>query len=124
MQSKTVKFNLFAFFTTLSLIATAYLAFPLTSTVFMALTVSVMIISQLITFLTPSGEWAFTSGDWTVGKWITRVGIAVLAIFAGLESHGWMLQLIALTTPVIEIIIRMYGSATGDQKSAARTTVR
>lgn len=120
MKSKTVSFNIFQVLATLGLLIAAYTVYPgIPQWLFVTMSVAGMVISQAITFFSPSGAFIGEGQNWSIGKWIARIGAAVLAIFALLNEQGWAVATISLLTPFIEIIIRMYGSETAEQKAAA-----
>lgn len=119
MKSSTVKFNIYTLLGTLALIATAYLGNPdLPKWLFTVLTVVSILVSQGITYFSPSGEFVGHGQNWTVGKWITRIGLSLLAMFELTQNSLGGAAIIAAITPIIEIIIRMYGSDTPEQREA------
>jgi hypothetical protein len=119
MKSKTVKFNLFMLFTAIMLIAGWYMNVPgIPSWLFLVLVIVGWLTSQAITFFKPSGEFIGSGQNWTVGKWLMRIGTSVLAIFSLMENSGIGAAVAALLTPLIEIIVRIYGSDTDEQKAA------
>lgn len=123
MKSKTIKFNWYNLLVTLSLIVATYTVYPgLPQIVYAILAFAGMFISELLTYQSPSGQWAWDGKDWTVGKWIYRVGNSILVILAFTADQGLFLQVISLSTPLIEIIIRRYGSSTESQKLSANST--
>lgn len=123
MKSKTIKFNWYNLLVTLSLIVATYTVYPgLPQIVYAILAFAGMFISELLTYQSPSGQWAWDGKDWSVGKWIYRVGNSILVILAFTADQGLFLQVISLSTPLIEIIIRRYGSSTESQKLAANST--
>jgi hypothetical protein len=120
ITSKTIKFNVYQLLGTIALLLGAYTVMPgLPDIVYPILGFSSMLVSEIITYTNPSGGWAFSSGDWTAGKWVYRVGNSLLIIFAYMKGQGWAMQVIALSTPLIEIFIRRYGSGTEIQKIAS-----
>lgn len=120
MTSSTVKFNIFSLLMAIGLIATAYVAFPgIPQWLYIALSVTTMVVSQLITFFDPSGAFVGHGQNWSSGKWITRVGTALLGTLALVSGSGWAVAAIAVVTPFLEIIIRIYGSDTAAQRNAA-----
>lgn len=122
MKSKTIKFNVYQFLVTLSVIIGTYAAFPgLPTIVYPILAFASMLVSELMTYQSPSGSWAWESGDWTVGKWVYRIGNSVLIILAFTSGYGIAVKAIALVTPLIEILIRRYGSGNDAQKTAANS---
>lgn len=121
MKSSTVKFNIFSLLTALGLIGAAYTAFPgIPQWLFVVLSITTMVVSQLITFFSPSGEFVGTGQNWTAGKWILRVGTALLSTLALVSGKGWAVAAISAITPIIEIIVRVYGSDTPEQQAAAK----
>lgn len=122
MKSTTVKFNIFMLLSALIATAAAYTTFPnIPHALFVGLSIATMVFSQAITFFNPSGEFVGHGQNWSTGKWITRIGVAILSIFAFLKDSGWALAAVALLTPLIEIIVRVYGSATEDQIAASKS---
>lgn len=120
MTSSTVKFNIFSLLTAIGLIATAYVAFPgIPQWLYITLSITTMVVSQLITFFDPSGAFVGHGQNWSAGKWIARVGTALLGVLAMISGSGWGVAAIALLTPILEIVIRVYGSDTPAQRAAA-----
>jgi len=121
MKSSTVKFNVFSLLTAIALIAAAYTAFPNTPHwLFVTLSIVTMVVSQLITFFDPSGAFIGHGQNWTAGKWILRVGTALLGTLALISDKGWAVSAIALVTPILEIIVRVYGSDSPTQRAASQ----
>lgn len=122
MNSKTVKFNIFQLLTVVGLLIAAYTAFPnIPNGLFVALSIIGMFVSQGLTFFTPSGVFVGHGQNWTVGKWIARIGGAVLGIMALLNESHWGVAAVSLLTPLVEIIVRVYGSDTPEQTAAANS---
>lgn len=122
MKSSTVKFNIFSFITLAIALILAYIGkIPTDTSLFVVAVITVSLLSQAITFFSPSGEFVGHGQNWTVGKWVTRIGVASLATLAMVNGYGIAAAFTAAVTPLIEIVIRVYGSATDDQKSTAKT---
>lgn len=121
MKSKTVKFNLFMLFMAIMLTAGWYMNVPgIPQWLFLVLVIVGWVTSQAITFFTPSGEFVGHGQNWTWQKWIARIGTSVLAIFSLMEHSGIGAAVATLLTPLIEIIVRIYGSDTPEQQAADR----
>lgn len=124
MKSTTVKFNIFTFLATLALIIGYYQHMTwLPKWASVTMMIVGILISQLITYISPSGEFVGHGQNWTIGKWITRIGLSLIAIL-GLVDNAFvgLSMIIAGITPFIEIIIRAYGSDTPEQQAAARVS--
>ena len=122
MKSTTVKFNIFSFLTLTAALILAYLGFiPKDSPGYVVAVIVVSLVSQAITFFSPSGEFVGHGQDWSVGKWVTRIGAAVTATLLAVNGYGIGAAVTAAVMPLIEIVIRVYGSATETQKSTAKT---
>lgn len=120
MGSKTVKFNLFSLLAFVVMATGAYLGFfEAGTTAYVALIVVNIVVSQAITFFSPSGEFVGAGQNWSFGKWVARLGAVLLATFMGLSGNGIATAVIAALTPIVEIFIRIYGSETDDQIAAA-----
>lgn len=120
MKSKTVKLNVFALFAFLIMVTGAYLGqFETNSTLWVVFVVVNIVLSQAITFFLPSGEFVGHGQNWSVGKWIARIGAVLLATLTAVSGHGIATAVIAAITPMIEIFIRVYGTDTSDQREIA-----
>lgn len=124
MKSKTIKFNVFAFLTFLILTTGMYLGqFEVGSNIYIIMLILNIVLSQAITFFLPSGQFVGAGQNWSLGKWIARMGSVTLATFAALSGHGIATAIIASVQPLIEIIIRVYGSETQGQQEAFKNKI-
>lgn len=122
MKSNTVKFNVFNLLLAVSMLTAAYVTQSgIPAWAFTTLTIVGILVSQAITFFSPSGEFVGTGQNWSVGKWIYRIGTSVLSVFALLQESQIGVAVIASITPIVEIIVRVYGTDTEDQRVAARS---
>ena len=120
-SSKTISFNIYQLLLTALLMLGTMQWWPnLPHWLFVVIAVLGWIISQAITYITPSGEFVGHGQNWSIGKWVERIGLSVIAIFALMTDSGIGAMAAALLQPLVEIIIRQYGSATEKQVAAAR----
>lgn len=121
MKSKTVKFNVYQLLITILLLCGTFVNnTSIPHWLYMVLAIGGMIVSQGITYFTPSGEFVGHGENWSVAKWITRIGLSLIAIFELANNAFGAVYVISILSPIIEIIIRIYGSDTQEQQSAAK----
>lgn len=123
MKSSTVKFNIFAFFSVIIALGLVCIdKLTVNSFAWVVVIVIIALASQGITFFSPSGEFVGTGQDWTVGKWVTRIGAALIAALFAINGYGIAAGLTAAVQPFIEVIMRVYGTDTAAQRVAAKAT--
>ena len=120
MTSKTVNFNIFNLLLALSMTIAVFSAkADIPHGVFVAEVILGWVISQAITYFTPSGAFVGHGRNWSVGKWISRIGGSVVSIFSLMHDSLIGVTLVATIMPIVEIIVRVYGTDDENQRGAA-----